>query len=54
MYSEDNKLSKRCIKGINDLLTTHPQLSKEWHPTLNGDLLPFDVSAGSNRKDDVT
>ena len=43
-------MGKRCIKGINDLLTTHPQLSREWHPTLNGDLLPSDVSAGSGKK----
>ena len=31
MHNEDNKVGKRCINGINDLLTTHPQLSKEWH-----------------------
>ena len=43
-------MGKHCIKGINDLLTTHPQLSKEWHPTLNRDLLPSDVSAGSGKK----
>lgn len=43
-------MSKHCIKGINDLLTTHPQLSKEWHTILNGDLFPSEVSAGSNKK----
>ena len=31
-------------------LTLNPNLSKEWHPTKNGDLSPFDVSCGSNAK----
>ncbi len=34
----------------NCLATTHPELSKEWHPTKNGDLTPNDVIAGSERK----
>jgi len=29
---------------------THPELSKEWHPTKNGDLTPTDVTYGSHRK----
>lgn len=37
-------------KGINDLLTTHPELSTEWHPTKNGDLTPDMVSAGSGKQ----
>ena len=41
---------KVVVKGINDLLTTHPQLAKEWHPTLNGDLTPENVSAGHGKK----
>lgn len=32
------------------LLTTHPEISKEWHPTLNGDLTPNDVSYGMKKK----
>ena len=32
------------------LATTHPKLAKEWHPTKNGDLTPFDVMAGSAKK----
>jgi len=27
-----------------------PELAKEWHPTKNGDLTPFDVSYGSGKK----
>lgn len=37
-------------KGINDLLTTHSQLSAEWHPTKNGSLTPDMVSAGSGKQ----
>ena len=36
--------------GFNDLATTHPEVAKLWHPTKNGRLTPFDVSAGSGRK----
>jgi len=32
------------------LSQTHPELAAEWHPTLNGDLTPDKVSAGSNKK----
>ena len=27
----------------------HPELAKEWHPTKNGDLTPFDVTYGKNQ-----
>ena len=32
--------NKTVVVGINDLKTTHPDISKEWHPTKNGSLLP--------------
>ena len=34
----------------NNLLTTFPEIAKEWHPTKNGDLIPKDVTYGSNKK----
>ena len=34
----------------NCLATTNPELSKQWHPTKNGDLTPFDLTAGSGKK----
>jgi very-short-patch-repair endonuclease len=34
----------------NSLKRLHPELSKQWHPTKNGDLTSSDVTAGSNRK----
>lgn len=41
---------KKVLAGFNDLATTEPELSKEWHPELNGDLTPQTVSSGSNRR----
>ena len=34
----------------NCLATKNPELAKEWHPTLNGNLTPHDVTCGSNKK----
>lgn len=38
----------KLVIGVNDLATAHPELTKEWHPTKNGNLKPKDVSSGSN------
>ena len=40
---------RQVLKGFNDLATTHPELTKEWHPTKN-DLTPEQVRAGSAKK----
>lgn len=32
------------------VLTKNPELAKEWHPTKNGDLTPYDVTYGSLKK----
>ena len=34
----------------NCLATINPELAREWHPTMNGDLTPYDVTDGSNKK----
>ena len=34
----------------NCLATTHPEIAKEWHPTKNGDLTPYDVVPGTLKK----
>ena len=36
--------------GFNDIATTNPEIAAEWHPTLNGPLLPTDVSKGYTKK----
>lgn len=42
--------NRACVSGKNDLMTTDPELAKEWHPTKNGNLKSTDVVAGSGRK----
>ena len=34
----------------NCLATKNPELAKEWHPTKNGDLTPYDVTEFSNKE----
>ena len=41
---------RQPIVGETDLVTTHPDLAKEWHPTKNGRLSPKQVTKGSNKK----
>lgn len=42
--------NRKILVGYNDLATTHPQLSREWHPTKNGKLTPNEVTCGSLKK----
>ncbi|WP_255261530.1 zinc-ribbon domain-containing protein [Bacillus pseudomycoides] len=39
---------KVCID--NCLATLNPEIAKEWHPTKNGKLTPFDITFGSSKK----
>ena len=38
-----------CRKIENNLATIHPELAEEWHPSLNGDLAPADVTEKSGK-----
>ena len=40
---------RRILVGFNDIATKFPHLAKEWNYEKNGDLLPTQISAGSNR-----
>src|SRR5579859_6826012 len=40
---------QKCVLS-NCLATTHPQLAKEWHPNKNGELTPYNITYGSNKK----
>ena len=40
---------RQVLPGFNDLATTHPDVTKTWHPTKNGSLNPTDVSYGQNK-----
>ena len=44
-YCSGNKV----LTGFNDLMTTHPEIAKEWHPTKNKKT-PQQVSVGSHQK----
>ena len=39
----------RQVGLSNCLATKNPKLAKEWHPTLNDDLTPYDVTANSGK-----
>lgn len=41
---------RKLITGVNDLETLYPNIAKQWHPTMNGKLLPNQVAAHSNKK----
>ena len=40
---------RKAVKS-NCLATLNPDLAKEWHPTKNKDITPYDVVLGSNKK----
>lgn len=42
--------SNKTIDDTNCLAIVNPKLVIEWHPTKNGNLTPYDVSCGSNKK----
>jgi very-short-patch-repair endonuclease len=42
--------SGKKVSEENNLLSNFPKIAKEWHPTLNGDLLPNDVTFGTSKK----
>ncbi len=42
--------NKKVQIGVNDLETLAPEISKRWHPTMNGGTLPTGITVGSNKK----
>jgi len=40
----------RIAVPSNCLATTHPEIAAQWHPTLNGETTPNDVTAGCNTR----
>ena len=41
---------RKALPGFNDLQTLKPRIASEWYQPLNGDLLPSQVTLGSNKK----
>ena len=48
MTRERTMSSKKLDLG-ESLLLLYPDIAKEWHPTLNGNLLPSEVAKASNK-----
>jgi hypothetical protein len=42
--------SRTVLIGFNDLAFSHPSLTQEWHPTRNGNLMPYMVTTFSSKK----
>ena len=40
---------RKVLAGYNDLATVEPFVAMQWHPALNGDLTPEQVTGGSRR-----
>lgn len=40
----------KALKGFNDLATIYPKIAAEWHPTKNGNLTPYEVTPGTDKK----
>lgn len=41
---------KKVLSGFNDLLTTHPNIAAQWHPTLNTKFSIESITAGSDHR----
>ena len=41
---------KKVLPGFNDLSTICPEIAAEWHPSLNGDLSPSEVTRSSSKQ----
>ena len=40
----------KIVTGVNDLVTTHPELAAQWHPTKNKLLTPQQITYGNDKK----
>lgn len=40
--------NRRLLSGYNDLQTVYPRVSKDWHPTKNDYVKPYEVLYGCN------
>lgn len=43
-------LGRKVLPGFNDLATKFPEVAKQWHPTLNGDVTPDQILPGTAKK----
>jgi hypothetical protein len=51
VYGQDCPFcARQKVSVTNSMAVTHPELAVQWHPTLNGDLTPNQVIAGTRKK----
>lgn len=43
-------MPSKVVSGVNDIVTTHPDLASEWHPIKNQPLQPSETRAGTAKK----
>lgn len=43
-------VGQKVLAGFNDLATKFPDVARQWHPTKNKPLEPFEIGAGSEKK----
>lgn len=44
------KTKNRGVSEQYNLMAKNPKLSREWHPTKNGGLTPYNITPGSSKK----
>ena len=42
--------NRKVLPGFNDLASADPEVAAEWHPDLNGELTPSDVTRGNTKR----
>jgi len=40
---------RKVLRGFNDLATTHPDIAKDMHPTKNGAITPYNITASYSK-----
>lgn len=43
-------VGRKVLPGFNDLATVNPDVASQWHPTLNGNLTPDQVTRGCKKR----
>jgi len=42
--------ANKLVSAENNLMIVYPEVANEWHPELNGELRPIDVTHGSEKR----
>lgn len=50
MRIHNDRRNKKAIEKGGTWGENHPKLAKQWHPTLNGDITPYDITPNCCKK----